>query len=63
MLLFDENFDIGADTGTPVANDYQVPFRFTGKLNNLTLKIDRPQLTPADIEKLRQAQRNNKASE
>jgi len=63
IMQWDENFDIGADTGTPVADDYQVPFRFTGKLNKLTLKIDRPQLTPADIEKLRQAQRNNKASE
>ena len=57
ILQWDENFDIGADTGTPVAEDYQVPFRFTGKLNKLTLKIDRPQLTPADIEKLRQATR------
>ena len=27
-------FDIGADTGTPVSNDYQVPFRFTGKLKS-----------------------------
>ena len=62
-IQWDENFDIGADTGTPVADDYQVPFRFTGKLNNLTLKIDRPQLSTAEIEKLRQAQRNNKASE
>jgi arylsulfatase A-like enzyme len=63
VLQWDENFDIGADTGTPVADDYQVPFKFTGKLNKLTLKIDRPQLSTADIEKLRQAQRNNKASE
>jgi arylsulfatase len=63
ILQWDENFDIGADTGTPVADDYQVPFKFTGKLNKLTLKIDRPQLSTADIEKLRQAQRNNKASE
>jgi arylsulfatase len=63
IMQWDENFDIGADTGTPVAEEYQVPFRFTGKLNKLTLKIDRPQLTPSDIEKLRQAQRNNKASE
>jgi hypothetical protein len=52
-----------ADTGTPVAEEYQVPFPFTGKLNKLTLTIDRPQLTPSDIEMLRQAQRNNKASE
>src|SRR6516225_5902852 len=39
ILQWDENFDISADTGTPVANDYQVPFKFTGKLNKLTLKI------------------------
>jgi len=63
ILQWDENFDIAADTGTPVAEDYQAPFKFTGKLEKLTLKIDRPQLTPADIEKLRQATRNNRASE
>jgi arylsulfatase len=65
ILQWDENFDVGADTGTPVDDrDYQVPFRFTGKLMRLTLKIDRPQLTPADIKTLEQdAQRNNHASE
>jgi len=42
----DENFDIGADTGTPVDDkDYQVPFRCTGKLDKLALRIDRPKLT------------------
>jgi hypothetical protein len=51
ILQWDENFDIGADTGTPVDDaDYQVPFKFTGKLDKLTLTIDRPQLTPADIQ-------------
>ena len=44
-MQWDENFDIGADIGTPVANDYQVRFRFTGKLDKLTLKIDRPKVT------------------
>ena len=64
ILQWDENFDVGADTGTPVNDaDYQVPYRFTGKLNKLTLTIDRPQLTPEDIKKLEQAQRNNKVSE
>ena len=53
LMQWDENFDIGADTGTPVSNDYQVPFRFTGKLNKLTLNIDRPKLTPEDIRKLK----------
>ena len=64
IMEWDENFDIGADTGTPVDDkDYQVPFRFTGKLNKLTLSIDRPKLSPADVEKLKEAQRNNRASE
>jgi len=64
ILQWDENFDVGADTGTPVDDqDYQVPFTFTGKLDQLTLTIDRPQLTPADIEKLKTAERNNHASE
>ena len=38
-----------------MADDYQVPFRFTGKLNKLTVKIDRPTLTPEDIKKLEAA--------
>jgi arylsulfatase len=64
ILQWDENFDIGSDTGTPVDDgDYQVPFAFTGKLNKLTLTIDRPTLSPADIQKLQQAERNNHASE
>jgi hypothetical protein len=47
-----------------VADDYQVPFRFTGKLDKLTLKIDRPKLTPEDERRLEQdAQRNNRKSE
>jgi arylsulfatase len=64
ILQWDENFDVGADTGTPVDDqDYQVPFAFTGKLTKLTLTIDRPKLTPEDEKRLIQAQRNNKASE
>jgi arylsulfatase len=40
ILQWDETFDVGADTGTPVDDrDYQVPFRFTGKLHKLTLTI------------------------
>ena len=64
IMQWDETFDIGSDTGTPVNDDdYQVPFKFTGKLNKLTLKLDRPQLTPADEKRLREAERNNKMSE
>ena len=64
ILQWDENLDVGSDTGTPVDDrDYQVPFAFTGKINKITLTTDRPKLTPEDEKKLMQAQRNNKASE
>jgi hypothetical protein len=64
ILEWDENFDVGADTGTPVDDqDYQVPFKFTGKLDKLTLTIDRPKLTPEDEKRLSEAQRDNKTSE
>ena len=63
IMQWDENFDIGADTGTPVSNDYQVPFKFTGKLNRLTLTINRPQLSSEDVKKLMQTQRNNRMAE
>jgi arylsulfatase len=65
ILQWDETFDIGADTGTPLDDkDYQVPFKFTGKLNKLTIKIDRPKLTPADEKLLMQeSRRNNSASQ
>jgi len=36
---------------------------FTGKLNKLTPEIDRPKLTPEDEKRLRETQRNNRASE
>jgi len=63
-LQWDETFDIGSDTGTPVDDeDYQVPFKFTGKLSKLTIKIDRPQLSPEDEKRLMEAERNNKTSE
>ncbi len=64
ILQWDEAFDIGADTGTPVDDeDYQVPFKFTGKLANLTIKIDRPKLSAEDVKRLDAAQRNNRMSE
>jgi arylsulfatase A-like enzyme len=65
IMQWDETFDIGSDTGTPVDDkDYQVPFTFTGKLAKLTIKVDRPKLTPADEKLLmEEAQRSNRASE
>jgi len=64
ILQWDENLDVGSDTGSPVDDrDYQVPFQFTGKINKITLTVDRPKLTPEDIKKLQSASRNNKVSE
>jgi arylsulfatase len=64
ILQWDENLDVGSDTGTPVDDrDYQVPFAFTGKIGKITLTIDRPKLSPEDVRKLEAAQRSNRASE
>lgn len=65
ILQWDETFDIGSDTGTPVDDkDYQIPFRFTGKLEKLTIKLDPPKLSEAEKSLLQQeGQRDNKASE
>ena len=47
ILQWDESFDIGSDTLTGVNDaDYQPPFPLTAKLNKLTIKLDRPQLSP-----------------
>ncbi len=59
ILQWDEAFDIGSDTLTGVNDaDYKPPFALTAKLNKLTIKIDRPQLSPADIQKLEAAMKN-----
>jgi arylsulfatase len=64
LLQWDETFDIGSDTGTPVDDeDYQVPFKFTGKLNKLTLNVERPELTPADIKRLEEMERDKAISD
>jgi hypothetical protein len=56
ILQWDESFDIGSDTLTGVNDtDYKPPFALTAKLNKLTIKVDRPQLSPADIKKLQAA--------
>jgi len=64
ILEWDENLDVGSDTGTPVADaDYQVPFAFNGELDKITLTIDRPKLTPEDEKRLIEAEHSKKSSE
>ena len=56
ILQWDESFDVGSDTLTGVNDaDYTPPFALTAKLNKLTIKVDRPQLSPEDIKKLEAA--------
>jgi hypothetical protein len=58
ILQWDESLDIGSDTGTPVNDDdYSTPFVFSGKLNKITLNINRPQLSPEDIKRLQETAR------
>ncbi|HTC40332.1 MAG TPA: arylsulfatase [Candidatus Acidoferrales bacterium] len=49
LMAIDETFDIGDDTRTPVDDlEYQLPFRFTGTINNLTYKLGPEQMTAED---------------
>jgi arylsulfatase A-like enzyme len=46
----DETFDVGVDTRTPIDDrDYQVPFRFQGKLVKLTVELHPMKGTLTDI--------------
>ncbi|HEU5118019.1 MAG TPA: arylsulfatase, partial [Isosphaeraceae bacterium] len=39
-FTLDETLDVGFDTGTPIVDDYQLPFAFTGRLNSLFIDLD-----------------------
>jgi arylsulfatase len=56
ILQWDESFDIGSDTLTGVNDaDYKPPFPQTAKFNKLTIKVNRPELSPAEKKKLEEA--------
>lgn len=48
LFSADETFDIGCDTGSPVSADYKSPFRFTGTIKKVEIKLEEEQLTPAE---------------
>jgi arylsulfatase A-like enzyme len=55
LMTIDESFDVGVDTRTGVDdNDYQPPFRFTGKLDKLTIKLVPPRMTAEEQKVLQQ---------
>ena len=50
LFSIDESFDVGVDTRTGVDDSYELPFRFTGKLQKLTIKLGPDQMMAADHE-------------
>jgi len=52
-ISLDETLDIGQDTGTPISEDYQVPFGFNGKLKKVT--IEPKPLDPSTVAAAQQA--------
>ena len=38
-ISIDESFDVGEDSGTPVNHTYDDPFRFTGRLDKVTIDL------------------------
>jgi arylsulfatase A-like enzyme len=58
-LMWSETFNVGLDSGTPVDDqDYQVPFKFTGKINKLTVKLASPELSAAEKDKIEKTMRD-----
>jgi arylsulfatase len=55
LMSIDETFDIGVDTRTAVDDSYELPFRFTGKIDKLTFNLGPEQLTEEDQAKMREA--------
>jgi hypothetical protein len=50
----DETFDVGSDTGTPVAEDYvdKMPFTFTGTLKKFVVILEPENLTAEERKRL-----------
>jgi len=49
--------NIGDATLTPVDDkDYQIPFKFTGKIDRITIVLEPPELSPEDIKMLKEAE-------
>ena len=62
LISFDEFFDVGVDTRTGVDDsDYQVPFRFTGKLDKLTVKLELPNAAEEKLLQQKAQETKNKA--
>ena len=54
-MSIDETLDIGEDTGTPVSEDYRVPFKFSGHLKRVLIGLTEHKLTPEDEGEIKRA--------
>ena len=52
-LSLDETLDCGEDTGTPVSEDYHVPFKFTGGIEKVSIDLTPAKLAAADERKVK----------
>ncbi len=55
-MSLDETFDVGEDTGTPVSEDYDVPFKFTGQIQKVVVNLGEVRLPVADQQNLQDGQ-------
>jgi arylsulfatase A-like enzyme len=57
-FTLDESFDVGMDTGTPVIDEYdaKMPFKFTGTIRKVVIKIGDEKLTPKEKAELQHKQ-------
>ena len=53
----DEGADVGADEGTPVTEAYKVPFKFTGKIDKVTIELTQDRTNRTDLDKVEKARR------
>ena len=60
LMTIDETFDIGIDTRTPVDDSYELPFRFTGTIDKLTIKLGPSQLSEPEQQAAAEAIRKAK---
>jgi len=56
----DESFDVGQDTGSPVVDEYdaKMPFKFSGTLNKVEVKLGDDQLSPQKRGELEQLKKD-----
>ncbi len=53
-ISMDETLDIGEDTGTPVSEEYKVPFHFTGRIGKVTVNLADHKLTEEELKQYRE---------